>query len=178
MALDLSGVWKCDDRGLYFIRQDGTTIWWCGLSTDRTLPQYGLEFANVFTGTLDGLRLDGTWSDVPRGATEGHGSLSLSVIIDQDGGPRNLVKGSDTGGFSGANWTFVRLHFVPLAPTTAELFDLGHQEHLGLGCLRARVPARQPRRGTRDRGRPHRTVAAAGAGPTTGATGWSTAASP
>jgi len=43
----LTGAWTCDDGGTYYLRQDGNTIWWAGLSGDRNLQQ-GLSFCNVF----------------------------------------------------------------------------------------------------------------------------------
>ena len=31
MTIDLTGVWSCDDGGLYYIRQVGDTVVWAGL---------------------------------------------------------------------------------------------------------------------------------------------------
>jgi hypothetical protein len=106
---DLSGVWfNSDDRGYYFLRQIGTTMWWVGLSWEP--PQWdnfqlGLSFSNVFHGTVrevplppsDGSQaksvspraatpisigatvIEGDWADVPRGTILGQGSLRLLV---------------------------------------------------------------------------------------------------
>jgi hypothetical protein len=105
----LSGVWfNSEDRGYYFLRQIGTTMWWAGLSWQP--PQWdnfqlGLSFSNVFHGTvreepvapgggpqalsvspnaatptsIGTTVIEGDWADVPRGTILGHGSLRLLV---------------------------------------------------------------------------------------------------
>jgi hypothetical protein len=100
---DLSGVWQCDDGGLYYIRQgeDGS-ITWAGLHDSGF--HKGIEFANVFRGWLseDAGTIAGEWSDVPRGGTTGSGTIVVG-IWDYAAG-RRLVRIDETGGFGGRIW--------------------------------------------------------------------------
>jgi hypothetical protein len=73
--------------------------------------QLGLGFTNVFEGTLSTnpsptapWRLRGDWTDVPRGMTQGHGTLSLLWVCRQVGRPQLRVE-SATGGFGTTLWT-------------------------------------------------------------------------
>ena len=57
-ARNLTGTYKADDGGVYYMEQSGSTLWWAGLSLDRQLPadyvwHRGLEFTNVFRGTIE-----------------------------------------------------------------------------------------------------------------------------
>lgn len=38
----LTGTWRCNDGGTYFVRQVGREIWWLGRSADS-----GASFTNV-----------------------------------------------------------------------------------------------------------------------------------
>jgi hypothetical protein len=102
---DLTGVWQCDDGGLYYIRQsvDGTVVW-AGLQDSGF--HKGMEFTNVFYGSLsdDGYFIYGDWADVPRGGTVGSGTLGLAIWDDASG--RRLLRVDDqtTGGFGGSAW--------------------------------------------------------------------------
>src|SRR5215203_631725 len=69
----LSGKWRANDGGTYFVRQVGSEFWWFGA---RNL-QEGTGFSNVFHGTISGgvttpngyVRpyIYGDWQDVPFG---------------------------------------------------------------------------------------------------------------
>lgn len=61
-------------------------------------PCPGLRFCNVYHASVTGPDITGDWSDGPRGATSGRGSLTLRFA---DGA---LQKASDTGGFSASTW--------------------------------------------------------------------------
>jgi len=104
---NLTGLWHADDGGLYYIRHVGDQIWWAGLSTNSTAGYLdffkGLDFANVFRGTLSGTRISGTWADVPRGAILSHGTLALDILPDYPSGLA-LRKVSATGGFGANVW--------------------------------------------------------------------------
>ncbi len=102
---DLTGVWQCDDGGLYYIRQaaDGTVAW-AGLQDSGF--HKGLEFTNVFRGRLsaDGYSIAGEWADVPRGGTANSGTIAVGIWSFADG-PRLLrVDDETTGGFGGSTW--------------------------------------------------------------------------
>lgn len=101
-VLNLTGTWRCDDGGRYYIRQIGNQVWWTGLSDNGG----GQTFTNVFHGTL---RYDpisratdiyGSWADVPRGRILQSGTLRLN-LMSSDG----FVKVSETGGFGGRIWS-------------------------------------------------------------------------
>ncbi|MFJ8354084.1 hypothetical protein ACIQ69_11935 [Bacillus paramycoides] len=102
---NLTGTWRCNDGGLYYIRElgqgDSTMIWWAGLSDNG----HGGNFTNVFNGRkgvgLGNYTINGNWSDVPRGRILSSGDLSLVVSRDF----RTLTKSRQTGGFAGSVWT-------------------------------------------------------------------------
>jgi len=102
---DLTGVWQCDDGGLYYIRQsaDGS-VTWTGLQDSGF--HKGMEFTNVFHGSLsdDGNFIRGEWADVPRGSTASSGTIVLGIWDDASG--RRLLRVDDetTGGFGGSTW--------------------------------------------------------------------------
>jgi len=97
---DLTGTWFADDRGAYYIRQVGSTLWWNGMSENGQ----GSSFANVFRGTIKGDTIIGDWADVPRGQILNSGALILRIAnISPD--QIELRKQSETGGFSGSIWS-------------------------------------------------------------------------
>jgi hypothetical protein len=101
---DLTGVWQCDDGGLYYIRQAGDgLVTWAGLQDSGF--HKGMEFANVFSGSLsdDGL-VTGQWADVPRGATASSGTMVLAIADDAPGLRLLRVDPDTTGGFGGSTW--------------------------------------------------------------------------
>ena len=79
-AISLTGVWECDDGGLYYLRQGpDRSVIWAGLHDSGF--HKGLDFTNVFHGWLsaDGGALAGDWADVPRGATANSGTLAAGI---------------------------------------------------------------------------------------------------
>jgi hypothetical protein len=76
---DLTGVWRGDDRGVYYIRQVGACVWWFGTEIREMEPgvlgQQG--FANVATGRMDGTEIRMEWADLPIGDILGGGGLTL-----------------------------------------------------------------------------------------------------
>jgi hypothetical protein len=93
---DHSGIWLADDDGWYFIRQFDAVLWGVGVSCGELCP--GRRFCNVYHASVTGPAITGDWSDVPRGATSGRGSLTLRFA---EGAPQKV---SDTGGFSASTW--------------------------------------------------------------------------
>jgi hypothetical protein len=95
---DLTGVWRCDDGGQYYIRQLGPEIFWFG-EQSSTHPQWG----NVAHGEFDDNgRIQLSWADVPKGRI-----MSSGVLILQIESGDSLVVVSKTGGFGGSTWTRV-----------------------------------------------------------------------
>jgi hypothetical protein len=91
----LTGVWNCDDGGMYYIRQFGTTVWWFG-EHDRNTP----DWSNVMRGTISGNMINADWTDVPKGSIMQYGMLKLQIQSNN-----KIVAISKTGGFAGSVWT-------------------------------------------------------------------------
>lgn len=91
---DLTGKWRCNDGGVYFIRQVGNELWWYGESQDA-----GRGWSNVFHGQIRGNQVTGKWADVPRGPARNSGDISLQLI-----GNKKLRAIHKTGGFGGSEW--------------------------------------------------------------------------
>jgi hypothetical protein len=64
-AVDLSGIWRSDDLGAYYIHQHQSCVAWLGFS-DYPGRELGQDWANVFTGLIaaSDFTISGTWSDV------------------------------------------------------------------------------------------------------------------
>jgi hypothetical protein len=90
-ASSLTGIWSCDDGGIYYVRQLGNVLWWHG--------DGGSGFSNVLRGTISGNRVVAQWADLPGGRTGSSGQIVLQVS------PNRMVALSRTGGFGGVEWT-------------------------------------------------------------------------
>jgi hypothetical protein len=96
----LTGIWRCNDGGIYYIRQKGSDVVWFG---QQCAPVEQVPaFANVFVGSLSGTRISGSWADVPYGEANGAGTLRLSVA----GGELRRTEGA---GFGGSLWSRVSI---------------------------------------------------------------------
>jgi hypothetical protein len=93
--IDLTGVWNCDDGGIYYVRQLGTVVWWYG-ELDPNTPYW----SNVMRGVISGNMINADWSDVPKGSVMQNGNLVLQIASNN-----KLVAISKTGGFAGSVWT-------------------------------------------------------------------------
>ena len=91
-VLDLTGVWNCDDGGIYYVRQLGAIVWWFGENDPN--------WSNVMRGTIGGSMINADWTDVPKGSVMQYGNLVLQIESNN-----RLVAVSKTGGFSGSVWT-------------------------------------------------------------------------
>ena len=96
-AFNLTGIWKCNDGGKYYVRQVGSDVWWLGKSGD-TEP--GANWTNVFHGQLAGALLNGNWADVPHGRIMSGGLMKIQVV-----NPNNFKAIDRSGGFGGSVWT-------------------------------------------------------------------------
>src|SRR5258708_354148 len=94
-ARSLTGVWRCDDGGTYWVRQTGDEVFWYGRSGDQ-----GASWTNVFHGSINGDNMSGKWADVPNGAERQAGELDLSV----ESGNR-FAATRKTGNFRGSVWS-------------------------------------------------------------------------
>ncbi len=94
---DLTGRWKGNDGGIYYIRQVGSAVVWFGeSSTTDGRPR----FANVAIGTREGANVSLRWADLPKCGLSGRGDhLQLSVSDAS-----TIVKTSGAG-FGGSRWT-------------------------------------------------------------------------
>jgi hypothetical protein len=105
----LTGIWRGDDGGVYYVRQAGGRVWWVGFNTSSPEGasdfQNGLVFTNVFEGwvALHSNTVAGQWADVPRGTTLQYGDLTFDILRTSAG--IRLRKRSSTGGFGGRLWT-------------------------------------------------------------------------
>lgn len=83
---NLTGRWLGDDGGTYYIRHvtaDGTIAWFAEHPTARpflgSTISSGAGWAHVFSGEIRGSRVSGMWIDVPKGASDRNGRLSLEI---------------------------------------------------------------------------------------------------
>ena len=95
ISLTLTGKWRCNDGGTYFIRQAGSSLWWYGQS-----PDGGRTWANVFHGRIDGNRINGQWADIPQGHNLNFGDMILQIV-----GNSKLRAIHKSGGFVGSQWS-------------------------------------------------------------------------
>jgi hypothetical protein len=95
ISKNLTGRWRCNDGGTYFIRQAGSELWWYGQSGDG-----GATWSNVYHGRMQGNKIIGQWADVPHGKLQNAGEMSLEVL-----GSRRLKAIRRTGGFGGSEWS-------------------------------------------------------------------------
>ncbi len=93
---DLTGEWRSDDGGRYYLRQIGNTLYWYG-ERSASDPQW----SNVYDGRVQGDQIRGQWADVPKGKTSNRGQLRLRV---QENG-NVLMAVHKTGGLGGSRWT-------------------------------------------------------------------------
>ena len=111
--LSLSGYYKCNDGGHYYIRQVGKDIYWFGEHPNG-------HWANVFKGRLTGNAINGYFWDVPKGKASGRDYLKLSVSADRE----NITKLS--GAFGGTRWTRTNLPARLPSKRTAGFQQIGN----------------------------------------------------
>jgi hypothetical protein len=79
-SIDLTGTWNGDDEGVYYLRQVGDQIWWLGMSgLGKPISQRGSDWTNVYSGTLSGGTITGTYADVPQGKILDKGPVVLKL---------------------------------------------------------------------------------------------------
>lgn len=93
---DMTGVWLCDDRGVYYIRQIRDTVWWYG---ENSATNTG--WSNVAYGEIIGNQIHLDWADVPKGSIMGKGKLILEI---GNAGQTLRALRKTGSGFGGSNW--------------------------------------------------------------------------
>lgn len=75
--INLTGVWRANDGGTYYIRNLGDDVWWLGISTDDA----GKTFSNVLRGQIleNNNTIVGDWTDLPMGSNMYYGTLTLNI---------------------------------------------------------------------------------------------------
>jgi hypothetical protein len=95
----LTGAWKSNDGGTYYIRQIGNDVWWLGMSGDD-----GRHFTNVYKGVMSGNSVSGSYADVPRGSVQSGGVLNLTIVRGSGGGILEIRKAGGSA-FGGSRWS-------------------------------------------------------------------------
>jgi hypothetical protein len=143
----LTGCWSSDDGMLFFLRQNGNTLWWVGLDQGPGLQGKGLNVTTVFQGAVNpvtlpnpgavgtsppikvppvGPGIQGVWADVPRGTRLRSGTIVLQPESSPDGPVGVLNVSAQTGGFTAS--TLRRVVFAPPPPEDIQsLFKLVHK---------------------------------------------------
>ena len=75
--INLTGIWKANDGGTYYIRNIGNDVWWLGISSNDD----GKIFSNILKGQIhtNNKTITADWSDIPRGTNGYYGKLALSI---------------------------------------------------------------------------------------------------
>jgi hypothetical protein len=75
--INLTGIWKANDEGTYYIRNIGNDVWWLGISSNDD----GKTFSNILKGQIhtNNKTITADWSDIPRGTNGYYGKLALSI---------------------------------------------------------------------------------------------------
>ena len=75
--INLTGTWKANDGGTYYIRNIGNDVWWLGISSNDD----GKTFSNVLKGQihLNNKTIAADWTDIPRGNNGYYGKLTLAI---------------------------------------------------------------------------------------------------
>jgi hypothetical protein len=108
---DLTGVWRSDDNGTYYLRQSENMLSWYG-EHSKDDPAW----SNVYRAEIHGDVIQGRWSDAPKGRGMSSGTLSLK--IEHNGNVLLVVQ--ETGGFGSSRWIRVGYNTEPApAPVPA-----------------------------------------------------------
>lgn len=99
-----TGVWYCDDGGIYYIRNEDRVVHWYGEKSPRD-PAW----SNIGLGNIEDDIIVMQWFDVPKGKNLYNGIVKLKPISDDE-----LIAISETGGFGGKRW--LRLMSTDILP--------------------------------------------------------------
>ncbi|TPN85904.1 M12 family metallopeptidase [Aquimarina algicola] len=89
---NMSGYYRANDGGHYYIRHIGTDVYWFGEHASG-------NWANIFKGKLDGNKITGQFYDVPKGRIQGSGTLKLTVNYNS-----TRITKTEGANFGGSVW--------------------------------------------------------------------------
>ncbi|WP_338357582.1 hypothetical protein [Yeosuana marina] len=89
----ITGLWKGNDGGIYYMRQIGNNVFWYGEKISGSV----VNFSNIAIGAISGNAISIVWADVPKGRNVGNGSLSLKLL-------GNRITKTSGSGFGGSSW--------------------------------------------------------------------------
>ena len=89
---NMSGYYKANDGGHYYVRHIGTDVYWFGEHPNGS-------WANIFKGKLDGNKITGNFYDVPKGKIQGSGQLKLTVNYNS-----TKITKTEGSNFGGSVW--------------------------------------------------------------------------
>jgi hypothetical protein len=92
--INLTGVWSCNDGGVYYLRQVGDYVWWYG-EEQAANPRW----ANAAFGSISGNGLGIKYADVPAGTTTGYGTIELEIVSNDE-----LTAESKPASYAGSHW--------------------------------------------------------------------------
>ena len=104
---NVTGVWECNDSGIYYVRNLGREVWWFGRGVH---PHQ--SFANVAYGQVEGVGAETRilklrWADVPAGTTNIYGRLVLQLNFSiQRNRVTHMTATESSGLFGGSHWTW------------------------------------------------------------------------
>jgi hypothetical protein len=87
-----TGMYTCDDGGIYYITVINNEMWCYGTTYDNTR-------GNVIHGYISGDEIRATWADVPCCYSKNFGTVNLRIDDSEDFSIEN-----QTGGFTGNVW--------------------------------------------------------------------------
>ncbi|MDD4652512.1 MAG: hypothetical protein PHQ34_09810 [Methanothrix sp.] len=96
--INLTGIWSCNDGGVYYIRQIGDNIWWFGEE-----PAENRRWANAACGTISGRNLMIKYADVPAGTSTGYGTIEMDIVSNDE-----LMAKDKPASYAGSQWVRVR----------------------------------------------------------------------
>jgi hypothetical protein len=134
--VELTGVWRSNDLGIYTIRQIGSCVYWLGMS-QYSGEEPGTSWTDVFTGTMrSDLTIVGTWADVPYSPAGflGDGTLTLRIGFVQSGEAERPTLGfvSSSSEYGASAWVLEE----SLVPVELDGVFGGNADHLlETGCV-------------------------------------------
>jgi subtilisin family serine protease len=109
LYMGLTGVYRNNDGGLYYFRQNGpVTLYWAGLSQNGQ----GAAFTNIYKGTSPDIIFSranqpiigpSAWCDIPRGFWMSCGNLTIRMTSITTFA--RTADGGNPGNFGGSTWT-------------------------------------------------------------------------